>query len=82
MSAQRFSTGKQFHWHGATYEIKRLLPGGHISVEDLLTGEDICIELPTLVKALFADELQFAITGKPANLNVTMFSIPTTNSWI
>jgi putative transposase len=70
MSAQRFSTGKQFYWHDITYEIKKLLPGGLINVQDLLTGETLCIELSMLVKALFSNELQFTITGKPANPNV------------
>jgi putative transposase len=59
MSKQRFSTGAKLRWQGATYQITRLLPGGQILLEDILTGAALTIELATLVHALFAAELCF-----------------------
>jgi len=63
MSAQRFSTGRCFHWQDTTYEIRRLLPEGNLSIEDVLTGDAVVVELSTLVKALFDGQLCFAIKG-------------------
>jgi len=64
MSAQRFSTGKCFHWQDTTYEIRRLLPGGKLRIEDVLTGDATVVELSTLVEALFDGKLRFAIEGQ------------------
>ena len=69
MSAQRFSTGKQFHWHDTIYEVRQLLPGGSIRIEDILTGDTTHVELSMLVRALFDGELRFAIEGKGAARN-------------
>jgi putative transposase len=66
MSAQRFSTGKCFHWQEATYEIRRLLPGGKLRIEDVLTGDAVIVELSTLVEALFDGRLRFAIDDQHA----------------
>lgn len=73
MSAERFSTGKRFHWQDTMYEVKRWFPEqGKVSIEDILTGAVLGVDLPTLVKALFAGELQFVVgsqqaTSKAAN---------------
>ena len=70
MSAHRFSTGKQFHWCNTTHEVRRLLPGGSVSLEDIFTGNTARVELSTLVKALFDGELRFAVEGKHARPTV------------
>jgi putative transposase len=64
MSAQRFSSGKCFHWQDTTYEVRRLLPGGRLRIEDVLTEDAVVVELPTLVEALFDGKLRFAIEGQ------------------
>lgn len=66
MSAQRFSTGKRFHWRDTTYEVRRLLPGSKVRIEEILTGDVAVVELSTLVEALFNGELRFATEGKHA----------------
>jgi putative transposase len=60
VSTERFSTGKQFHWQGATYEVKRLLPGSDLNVANMCSGEMRTVPVGQLVEALFADELHFA----------------------
>jgi putative transposase len=66
MSTCRFSTRSRFRWQGIIYEVKRLLPGGQVSIEELLTGTRRVVELSMLVQALFDGELAFVIEGKPA----------------
>jgi putative transposase len=78
MSTQRFSTGKQFVWHGVAYQVKRLLAEGMISVENVQTAEVQVIPFLELAEALFAGELDFVVPDKgegaqnhprPANLS-------------
>ena len=64
MSAQRFSTGKCFHWQNATYEVRKLLPGGKLRIENVLTGDEIVVDLSNLVEALFDGDLWFASNGQ------------------
>lgn len=64
MSIQRFSTGKQFVWLGLIFEVKRLLPGGQISIENILTAEVSVVPFIDLAQALFAGELHFAVRGE------------------
>lgn len=59
MSAQRFSTGKCFHWQGVSYEVRRLLPKGTLELAAVFTGETIVVELTVLIEALFAGKLWF-----------------------
>lgn len=59
MSAQRFSTGKQFVWRDVVYEVKRLLPGGMIDIERVQTAESHIVPFADLAQALFAGELRF-----------------------
>ena len=65
MSAQRFSVGKQFHWQGATYEVRRLLPDGNLNVVNVRTGETQTVACTQLVRDLLADELHFVVDGRP-----------------
>jgi putative transposase len=78
MSAQRFSTGKQFIWQGTVYEVKRLLPRGMISIENVQTAESHIVPFADLAQDLFAGELHFVVqrgitgqaaTGKQATLS-------------
>jgi len=64
MSAQRFAAGKRFHWRDTAYEVRRLLPGGKLSIEDVLTGDAVVVELSALVEALFDGELRFTTAGR------------------
>ncbi|OGO16774.1 MAG: hypothetical protein A2Z14_05640 [Chloroflexi bacterium RBG_16_48_8] len=73
MSAQRFSTGKQFVWQGVVYEIKRLLPASLVSIENLQTGEVKAVSFVELAQALFASELRFLVRGQQ-NLSAEMRS--------
>jgi putative transposase len=66
MSAERFSTGKQFYWQDEVYEVRRLLPGNNLDIANLQTGEMQTVALAHLVKALFAGELRFVISGQSA----------------
>lgn len=61
MSTQRFSTGKQFAWLGTSYRVKRLLPGGQVSIENVQTAEVKVVAFVDLAQALFAGELTFPI---------------------
>jgi putative transposase len=65
MSAQRFSVGKQFHWHGETYEVKRLLSNNNLNVINVRTGEAQTVAFSQLINALLAGELYFVIDGRP-----------------
>lgn len=78
MSAQRFSTSKQFIWQSVMYQVKRLLPGHLISVENMRTGDSRVVSFADLAQALFAGELRFVeqarsasqlVTGQQANLS-------------
>ena len=64
MSVERFSTGREFHWQGETYVIKRLLPESNLNVTNVRTGETQTVPVIQLIKALFADELQFVGDGQ------------------
>lgn len=66
MSAERFSTGKQFFWQGDTYEVRRLLPGSNLSVVNVRTGAVQTISFSVLLKALFDSELSFGGSGRLA----------------
>ena len=65
MSAQRFSVGKQFHWQGETYEVKRLLSNNNLNVLSVRTGEAQTVAFSQLINALLAGELYFVIDGQP-----------------
>ena len=65
MSPQRLSSGARFQWRGVTYQISRLLPDGKVNLEELLSGATLIIEMSTLVRGLFDDELHFLVENKP-----------------
>jgi len=67
MSVQRFSTGKQFIWQGIVYEVKRLLSGSMILIENVQTAESRPVSFPDLAQALFAAELAFIVPGHPTS---------------
>jgi putative transposase len=67
MSVQRFSTGKQFIWQGIVYEVKRLLSGSMILIENVQTAESRTVSFPDLAQALFAAELAFIVPGHPTS---------------
>jgi putative transposase len=66
MSAQRFSIGKRFCWQGEIYEVRRVLPDGNLNVTNVRTGETQSVACAQLVKALWANELQFVVDGQSA----------------
>lgn len=66
MSAQRFSTGKLIRWREDTFEIKRLLPGHQVNLENILTGAAIIANFADLVKDLYDGRLVFVVEGKQA----------------
>lgn len=66
MKPQRLSSGARFEWHGRAYQINRLLPEGKVNLEELLTGAVSIVEMATLVRALFDDELHFQVESKPS----------------
>jgi putative transposase len=65
MSAQRFSTGKLIRWREDTFEIKRLLPGHQVNLENILTGAAIIANFADLLKDLYDGFLVFVVEGKP-----------------
>jgi putative transposase len=65
MNPQRLSSGARFQWRSVTYQISRLLPEGKVNLEELLTGAVSIVEMSTLVRGLFDDELHFLIENKP-----------------
>jgi putative transposase len=65
MSVQRFSTGKQFIWQDIVYEVKRLLSGSMILIENVQTAESLAVPFTALAQALFAAELGFIVPGDP-----------------
>jgi putative transposase len=65
MSPQRLSSGARFKWHDVTYQISRLLPDGKVNLEELLSGAVLIVEMSTLVRGLFDNELHFLIENKP-----------------
>jgi putative transposase len=71
MSAQRFSTGKQFVWQDATYKVKRLLPRGMIDMENVQTAESYIVPFAELAQALFAGELRFVVQRSKASWAAT-----------
>jgi transposase len=64
MSAQRFSTSKQFVWQGVIYQVKRLLPASMVSIENLQTAEIRIVSFDELAQALFSGELRFVVNGE------------------
>ncbi len=67
MSAARFVTGTQFCWNHQNYEVTRLLPGRHIHIMNINTGEIQMVAFDTLLAALFVERtLKFVIFGKAA----------------
>jgi hypothetical protein len=67
MSAQRFSTGRQFVWNGQRYEIRRLLADNKMNITDLRTAESRVVSYIELYQALLAEELQFVLEAQPDN---------------
>jgi putative transposase len=65
MSTERFSTSKQFIWQSTIYEVKRLLLGQHLQIENVITGEVRVVQFQELVNALWSKQLQFLVDGKP-----------------
>jgi putative transposase len=65
MSTTRFSTGREFTWQGAIYEVKRLLPGHQLHIENIITGQVHLVAFQELAEALFAGQLAFWANGKP-----------------
>ncbi len=66
MSTERFSTGKQFIWQGVTWEVKWLLPGSRLNVENSVTGEIRQVRFVDLLRALVDRQLQFlGVRGQP-----------------
>lgn len=63
MSTQRFALTTQFSWQNGTYEVRRLLPGSQLVIEDLHTGARRTVSFTDLAQALFAGELQFIEPG-------------------
>ena len=67
MSTERFSTSKQFIWQGTIYEVKRLLLGQHLQIENVITGEVRVVTFQELVNALWSKQVQFIANGKPVS---------------
>ncbi|MBN1955259.1 MAG: transposase [Anaerolineae bacterium] len=67
MSIHRFSTGKQFIWQGVVYEVKRLLSGSMLLIENVQTAESRSVPFTALAQALFAAELGFIVPRDPAS---------------
>jgi putative transposase len=67
MSAQRFSTGKQFVWQDSVYEVKRLLTGNLLTIENVQTTERQSVPFSALAEALFAGELHFVAESRTAS---------------
>ncbi len=67
MSAQRFSTSKQFVWRSVIYEVKRLLPGSMLTIENVQTAESRIVPFADLAQALFEGDLDFITRGQQAN---------------
>ena len=64
MTAERFVSGKRFNWQGSPFEVKRLLPGNGLNIENISTGAVQIVELSKLVNALFRGELEFEVRGR------------------
>lgn len=79
MTAQRLSNGAQFQWRGLPYQINQLLPEGQVVIEDLLSGGVSNVEMLTLVRALFDDELHF-LTGPQIAPKGATGAAPASNS--
>lgn len=67
MSAQRFSTSKQFVWRNVIYEVKRLLPGSMLTIENVQTAESRIVAFADLAQALFEGDLDFIVQGQQVN---------------
>jgi len=67
MTAQSFRIGVRFRWQAGerdgTYEIKRLFEG-QVRIENVLTEFEETVAVDELVRALFAEELRFVVTGR------------------
>lgn len=75
MSVQRFSTGKLIQWREDTFEIKRLLPGHQVNLENLMTGAAITANFTDLLQDLYDGLLVFVGEGKlfkPADNRIMM----------
>lgn len=59
MSTHRFAITTQFSWQNVTYEVRRLLPGSLLVIEDLHTAARRTVSFTDLAQALFAGELRF-----------------------
>lgn len=67
MSIQHFTNGSRFCWQEASYEVVRLLPEQKLSIENLLAGARLVVEMSVLVMALFNGELEFTNHSQPVN---------------
>lgn len=64
MSAHRFSVGTQFQWQDKLYEVKRLLAGSRVNLQEMASGETQTLPFATLLRALFANEITFLQDGR------------------
>lgn len=65
MSAQRFSPGQVFNWHGDPYEVRQLLTDSKMNVVNMRTGATQAVTVSQLVQAILAKELQFVTKAEP-----------------
>ena len=63
MSLHNFSVGTRFRWDGKIYEIRPSSSGNTIIIRDVLTKEETSVEMQSLVKAHFRQELFFVERG-------------------
>ncbi len=64
MSKQRFETGRWFTWQSEVYEVKRLLPGSLVEIENLQRTTHQTIPFAQLAQALFSGSLRL-VEQKP-----------------
>jgi len=67
VSPIRFGTGARFHWQGESYEVRMLLDDNKLNIANLRTGEMKTVPFLELMRALFAEELQPLVDGKPVS---------------
>jgi putative transposase len=71
VSTQQFAPGTRFLWQETHYEVKRILQGGKINIENMLTEAYRTVEVATLADALFSGALQFETKGKLGKTTTT-----------
>lgn len=57
MDTQSLSQGTRFFWQGWEYEVKQILPGNKVTIENQASGEVQVVALPTLLPAFYPAEL-------------------------